>query len=162
MQNSNFEQVRPANATVITLDDLQNTTVSTGKSAMSLPYGSLIEIPADAIEGVIRVPVTIAGREIQSTRIPATINGTDSYISVNRFVGHIFADETEEFDKLFANEPAKYATMQQAGSAENLFDRVSALAGKKLRVSQRFTLPYTPYGKDKPSKRVFTAYEDVQ
>lgn len=161
MQTTDFLQVRPANAVQLPLDQLKATTVSTGKSAMALPIGATIEIPNDAIEQVIAVPITINGIDTQSKQIPAIVNEEKKFISINRFVGHLFADETEEFDKLFEAEPAKYATMIKAGTAENLFDRVSALAGTKLRVSKRFTLPYTPYGKATPSKRVFTAYEDI-
>lgn len=160
MQSKDFIAVKPANATVLKEDELKAKQVSLGKSANCLPMNATITIPADVIDNVIVAQVDVNGRTVDSYQIPAEVNGEKKYLTVSRFVSHIYADELGDLGKYLDEHKDSCKTMIDASNGDTLFARVSALAGKTLIVSKRFALPYTPYGKTTPSTRVFTVYED--
>jgi hypothetical protein len=162
MQTKEFNALVPASAQVLTEDTLKAKKVSLGKTGNCLPFGAKITIPANAVEMVILDKVTLSdGREVDSYKLPAEVNGEKKFLTISRFVAHIYADELGALGEYLDAHKDTCKTMLNAAEAETLFDRVKALANSTLKVTKRFVLPYTPYGKTAPSKRVFTVYEDV-
>lgn len=168
MIHSDFQSVQPTNAKPVSLNALQDKACGT-KNTTTLPVGSVIVFPGSLFEVdddnnlalIITESVTINKQSVDVVKVACEVNGEKKFIAVNSFANYLWLD-AKEFDKLNESlnaDKSAYTTMLAMQAATTLYERVAALQGKRLTISERPAGPFTDKDGNTRERR-YLVYKD--
>lgn len=168
MISSDFQSVKPTNAKQVSLSTLHDKACGT-KNTTTLPVGSVIVFSDNLFEVdetnnlalIITESVTINKQSVDVIKVACEVNGEKKFIAVNSFANYLWLD-AKEFDKLNESlnaDKSAYATMLAMQTATTLYERVAALQGKRLTISERPAGPFTDKDGNTRERR-YIVYKD--